>query len=315
MQSSGLQFNLRSTHQPPPARRGCRVRLHLHGGLERIHKGGVRAIVLDITANNASVPTRSPDAKLTGIAAFEQLFAAAPHIPVLIICDPDNEFLAKEAAEHGARDYILRPNLQHFRLRRIVHRLIQQKAEDEAAFLQQQCAEAALACTGEAVVVSDRAGRVSNLNAAAEHLTGWSRTEALGRPLNQILRFVDTGNLRPAGEGLVSTLVDAKYVDLTGNCTRQRRDGVEVAIKHSSASTRDRAGKVTGAVAVLHDVGAARAKTLELSHLAQHDFLTDLPNRVLLNDRIKQAIAFAERDRKQLAVMFVDLDSWCYSPR
>jgi diguanylate cyclase (GGDEF)-like protein len=57
-------------------------------------------------------------------------------------------------------------------------------------------------------------------------------------------------------------------------------------------------------------VGAARAKTLELSHLAQHDFLTDLPNRVLLNDRIKQAIASAARYHKQLAVMFVDLDQF-----
>jgi len=61
-------------------------------------------------------------------------------------------------------------------------------------------------------------------------------------------------------------------------------------------------------VSIFHDVGAARAKTLELSHLAQHDFLTDLPNRVLLNDRIAQAIAFAERYTQETCVMFVDLD-------
>ena len=56
------------------------------------------------------------------------------------------------------------------------------------------------------------------------------------------------------------------------------------------------------------DVTAARAKSLEMSHLAQHDVLTDLPNRVLFNDRLTQAIALAERQGKQLAVMFVDLD-------
>jgi diguanylate cyclase (GGDEF)-like protein len=71
---------------------------------------------------------------------------------------------------------------------------------------------------------------------------------------------------------------------------------------------RNRDGNLAGSVAVFHDQGAARLKTLELSHQAQHDFLTDLPNRSLLNDRINQTISFARRYHKQLAVMFVDLD-------
>jgi diguanylate cyclase (GGDEF)-like protein len=87
-----------------------------------------------------------------------------------------------------------------------------------------------------------------------------------------------------------------------------RRDGVELNIKNCTAHIRDRDGNIAGMVAVFHDLGAARVKTLELSHQAQHDFMTDLPNRSLLNDRITQAISFARRDRKQLAVMFVDLD-------
>jgi diguanylate cyclase (GGDEF)-like protein len=52
---------------------------------------------------------------------------------------------------------------------------------------------------------------------------------------------------------------------------------------------------------------AEQAK-LELSHLARHDFLTGLPNRVMLNDRLAQSITFARRHRKQLAVLFLDLD-------
>ena len=81
-----------------------------------------------------------------------------------------------------------------------------------------------------------------------------------------------------------------------------------MAIEDSAAHTQDRHGNISGTVIVFHDVSAARAKTLELSHRAQHDFLTDLPNRVLLNDRINQAISFAARYSKQLAVMFLDLD-------
>ena len=65
-----------------------------------------------------------------------------------------------------------------------------------------------------------------------------------------------------------------------------------------------------GAVMSFHDVTAARARSLEMSHLAQHDVLTDLPNRVLFNDRLRQAISLAVRLDKQLAVLFVDLDQF-----
>jgi diguanylate cyclase (GGDEF)-like protein len=87
-----------------------------------------------------------------------------------------------------------------------------------------------------------------------------------------------------------------------------RRDGFECPIEDSAAPIHDRRGQVTGAVLVFHDVSAARAMSLQLSHLAAHDLLTDLPNRMLLNDRLSQAIASARRQRHRLAVLFLDLD-------
>src|SRR5665213_1189343 len=59
---------------------------------------------------------------------------------------------------------------------------------------------------------------------------------------------------------------------------------------------------------VFHDVSMARALSLKMSHLAQHDGLTDLPNRTLLNDRLSQAIALGRRHQQLLAVLFLDLD-------
>jgi diguanylate cyclase (GGDEF)-like protein len=61
-------------------------------------------------------------------------------------------------------------------------------------------------------------------------------------------------------------------------------------------------------VIVFHDVSVARAMSLRMSYLAQHDFLTELPNRLLLNDRLTQAIAAAQRHRTSLAVLFLDVD-------
>ena len=91
-------------------------------------------------------------------------------------------------------------------------------------------------------------------------------------------------------------------------CRLVRRDGFEFGVDIKVAPIYDHDGSVAGSVVAFHDVSAARAKTLEMSHSAQHDVLTDLPNRALFNDRLMQAIVLAKRQDKQLAVMFVDID-------
>ncbi len=97
---------------------------------------------------------------------------------------------------------------------------------------------------------------------------------------------------------------------LTPNCILIRRDGFESAIEDSAAPIYDRAGAVTGAVVVFHDASAARAVSLELTHSAQHDFLTKLTNRMLLNDRLSYAISLARRHHSHIAVIFLDLDGF-----
>jgi diguanylate cyclase (GGDEF)-like protein len=85
---------------------------------------------------------------------------------------------------------------------------------------------------------------------------------------------------------------------------------MEIAIEDCAAPTHDRQGRVTGAVMAFHDVSTARAMALKMSHLAQHDSLTELPNRMLLNDRLIQAIASARHHHHKLAVLFLDLDGF-----
>jgi len=269
----------------------------LSHGLDRIHKGRVRGVIVDIELPNGR-----------GVAAFERLRAAAPHVPILILSGVENENVAKQAVDRGAQDYLLKSNFNHFRLRRAVHLMIERHATEEKAYLQQRCAEVTLACTGDAVIISDSADLVTHLNGPAELLTGWSQAEARGHSLNEILGHAACDN--HATSALAPSLASGPHLDTPCADTSilLRRDGVQLNIKNCSGYIRDRDGNVTGTVAVLHDLGAVREQTLELSHAAQHDFLTGLPNRSLVNDRITQAISFAARYTKQLAVMFVDLD-------
>jgi len=271
----------------------------LSRGLERIRTGGVRAIIVDM---------EMPDGQ--GIATFEKLLSAAPHIPILILSGTEDESAARQAVERGAQDYLMKNHLEEFRLKHAVHSMIERKAAEETAFLQQQCADVTLSCTGDGVLITDYAGHITHVNTAAELMTGWAREEALGRSLGEVFQIIDGVTRQPVRDPLAMAVDQEKTVPLIANCVLVRRDGLELAIENSTAHTRDRYGNVSGAVIVFHDVVAARAKTLELSHLAQHDFLTDLPNRVLVNDRITQAISFAARYSKQLAVMFVDLDDF-----
>ena len=101
-----------------------------------------------------------------------------------------------------------------------------------------------------------------------------------------------------------------RTVHLPSNCILVRRDGFEIPIEDSVAPIHDREGQATGAVIVFRDVSAARAMALQMTHSAEHDFLTGLPNRMLLNDRISQAIALAPRHMKKVAVLFLDLDGF-----
>src|ERR1700676_4409501 len=142
-------------------------------------------------------------------------------------------------------------------------------------------------------------------------MTGWRREDARGRPMADVFRLIESAGGPAGGNGVGSAMQEDQAAKETAdctNCTLVRRDGFECGIERKVTPIQDQDGNVTGAVVAFHDVSAAQAKSLEMSHLAHHDSLTDLPNRVLFNDRLTQAIALAKRQSKRLAVMFVDLD-------
>ena len=169
-------------------------------------------------------------------------------------------------------------------------------------------AKATLDAIADGVVCTDVGGDVTYLNVAAAEMTGWSREQAHGRPFCEVLRIVD-GETRELGiHPLERAVRDDQTVLLAGNAVLIRRNGSELAIEDSTAPIHDSDGLVTGAVMVFRDVSKARAWELELARLAHHDPLTQLPGRMLLHDRLSQAVSWARRHRRLVAVLFLDLD-------
>ncbi len=269
----------------------------LSEGLERLSKKGIAAILLALSL---------PDSQ--GIETFDRLFAAAPDVPILILGGNAAEALAKEAVGRGAQDYLLPSHLDSYSLERALRNSIERKAIEDALYVEKDRALVTLNSIGDGVLSTNIFGHITYLNLVAEKMTGWLREEATGKPLAEVFQIIDGATRKTARDPMEMAVEQNKTVGLTVNCILIRRDGFEAAIEDSAAPIHDRAGRVIGAVIVFHDVSAARAMSMQMTHSAHHDTVTNLPNRLLLSDRITQSIALALRQSRPFALLFLDLD-------
>jgi diguanylate cyclase (GGDEF)-like protein/PAS domain S-box-containing protein len=243
-----------------------------------------------------------------GIESFDRIFQISPDVPILVLSSLEYESTAKLAVQRGAEDYLLEADLDGYLLPKALRNMLERASNAEALFREKERAQVTLNSIGDAVVSTDVLGIVTFLNPVAEAMTGWHAAEAIGQPFNHVFRIVDVLDHRRALDPMTLVIEKNQKLSLPEGSILIRRDGTESPIEDSTAPIHDRRGRVTGGVMVFHDVTQARAMSQKLSHLAQYDYLTDLPNRLLLNDRLSQAISVAHRNQQQLAVLFIDVD-------
>jgi diguanylate cyclase (GGDEF)-like protein/PAS domain S-box-containing protein len=249
-----------------------------------------------------------PDAD--GLAAVRRAHAAAPRVPLVVLTGLDDESLAAQALQEGAQDYLIKGQIEARGLLRALRYAVERKNMEEALFGEKERAQVTLNSIGDAVACTDISGNISFLNLVAEKMSGWTWQEAAGRPMPEVLRILDASSREIVANPMDVEFDRDEIMHLPPNCVLIRRDGIEIPIEDSVAAIHDREGKATGAVIVFRDVSAVRAMALEMAQLAEHDFLTGLPNRMLLNDRVSRAIASAPRHMKKVAVLFLDLDGF-----
>ncbi len=161
---------------------------------------------------------------------------------------------------------------------------------------------------GEGVLALDADGVVTLANPAAARLLGWDAAALVGRRIDEVLT---SGRGTAVGEDEHPLLLA-----IAGNMPVRvedavflRRDGVPLPASFSASPILSD-GRAAGTVIAFHDITERKAQTAALEHQAQHDALTGLPNRVLLRDRLEQAIRTAGREALPLALLVMDLNGF-----
>ena len=163
---------------------------------------------------------------------------------------------------------------------------------------------AAIGSVNYAVCVTDPRGRLEWVNEAYSELVGVSTSELLGGilpsfPHEHLPSSTNSsfGSCKPVGV-------------LKTEIVEEREEQDDLVLEQVLTPLLNEEGSPTHYVAILHDVTARKATERQMTYQAYHDPLTDLPNRVMFDDRLQQALAHARRQGSLLALLFLDLDNF-----
>ncbi|HEX8011909.1 MAG TPA: PAS domain-containing protein [Casimicrobiaceae bacterium] len=157
-----------------------------------------------------------------------------------------------------------------------------------------------------AVLEWDRDFQLVRWSPQAEHIFGWRAEEVLGMPLTggQLTHESDRG----AVIALINKLIAGEEPRATGLTRNYRKDGETIWCEWYHSCLLDEQGRIVSILSFVQDVSSRIEAEERLQYLATRDALTGLPNRVLLQERLTQAIAKARRSGKRVGVLFIDLD-------
>jgi diguanylate cyclase (GGDEF)-like protein/PAS domain S-box-containing protein len=156
---------------------------------------------------------------------------------------------------------------------------------------------------GEGILITDTDNRVIEVNAAVTRITGYGRDELIGSTPS----ILKSDLHEPAFyEALWDTLRATGHWH--GEILDRSRDGRILPLLQTISEVRDAQGVLTHYISVMTDISSIKETQTRLNFLAHHDVLTELPNRLLLSDRLHHDIERAKRDDQTVALLFIDLD-------
>jgi diguanylate cyclase (GGDEF)-like protein/PAS domain S-box-containing protein len=190
----------------------------------------------------------------------------------------------------------------------LVKEINERQRAEEALYLEKERLQITFSAMADGVIITTAAGSIEYLNPAAENMSGWLKSKAKGKKVEQVFSHVD--------ETTGKSMQTATYECLKNTARSKKnsllltRSGAKKIIEEVATPLKDRTGTILGAVAIIRDVTQARQHSRELAYQASHDGLTGLPNRTLLCDRLEHAIDKSIRANCLVAVLYMDLDNF-----
>ncbi len=168
-------------------------------------------------------------------------------------------------------------------------------------------ADKALASSSDGIVVIDTHGAVVSVNPAFTRITGYASDEIVGAKAS----LLNSGRQSTAFYRQMWRRIKREQ-QWQGELWSRRKDGQEYLERLNVSAVFDDAGNVSHFLGTFTDITAQKQARERIDFLAFHDALTHLPNRVLGQDRLKQAVVAGARHRRQFAVLYMDLDKFKY---
>ncbi|MDC8830774.1 two-component system response regulator [Alteromonas gilva] len=219
----------------------------------------------------------------------------------------------------GAADFISKPiNLDICRLRVKSQMTIKQQASSlhqaySILHREKMHLSTILQSIGDAVIATDINEVITFINPVAQRLTGWCQKEAVGQKLTDVMVLRDASSGETMINPLIVALEQKRTVAMALNAEIVSKDGNCYRVEDSASPILDMEGNhIIGGVIVFQDVTDAIAMTTKMTHLTNHDQLTGLPNRILLYDRMLQAINNISHTDRMVTALLIDLDNFKY---
>ncbi len=215
-------------------------------------------------------------------------------------------FETVHSRKDGSR-YPVEAHLQHTRLgaRQVFVAIILDITERQESQARLKQAATVFDHSTECIMITDAASNIIGVNKAFTTVTGYTEAEVLGE---------HPGILKSRRHFHDSFEAVKKSIPHTGpwqgEIWNRKKNGTEFPSWMSISEVRDQAEVVTNYVCVFSDISMVKKAQEQVNHLAYHDPLTNLPNRILFNDRLEHSIQFSRRTNKQMALLFIDLDGF-----
>lgn len=279
-----------------------------NGHVARIAQSGKEAIELATSGSPSLIllDYRLPD--ISGQEVITALKERALDIPFVVMTGQGDEQLAVEIMKQGASDYLIKDTELIDRIPSVVDRIL--KARELKNRLREAEENLRLAAnvfshSREGILITDGDGNILEVNPAFTEITGYDRADVIGKNPRILKSGRQTSEFY--ADMWETLLIKGHW---SGEIWNRRKDGAVFAELLTISSVRGEEGETRNYIAQFSDITTLKEYQNQLERIAHYDSLTGLPNRLLLADRMLQAMAQAPRQGHHIAIVYLDLDGF-----